>query len=124
LAGGTPIRQGEPAVVVQQTYDLALWVVRKVEKFPRSYRFSVGDRMVARSLDLLETLVEAAYSSDKRSALERANQSVNSLRYLLRLGVDLKLLAGDSQEFAAGRLEEIGRMIGGWRKAAARKAES
>jgi hypothetical protein len=39
-------------------------------------------------------------------------------KFLLRLGVDLKLLAGDSQEFAAGRLEEIGRMIGGWRKAA------
>lgn len=111
-------------MVVQQAYDLALWVVRKVEKFPRSFRFSVGDRMIARSLDLLETLVDAAYSSDKRALLERANRDVNSLRYLLRLGVDLKLLAGDSQEFAAGRLEEIGRMIGGWRKASARKADA
>jgi hypothetical protein len=71
----------------------------------------------------LETLVDAAYSSDKRASLERANRDVNSLRYLLRLGVDLKLLAGDSQEFAAGRLEEIGRMIGGWRRAASRRAE-
>jgi hypothetical protein len=41
LAGGTAGRHGDPAVVVQQEYDLALWVVRKVEKFPRSFRFSV-----------------------------------------------------------------------------------
>lgn len=123
MAGGTPGKGGEPAVVVQHAYDLTLWLVRKVEKFPRSFRFTVGDRVIARSLDLLETLVEAAYSADKRSLLDRANRSVSGLRYLLRLTVDLKLLSGDSQEFAAGRLEEIGRMVGGWRKAAAQRAE-
>jgi hypothetical protein len=109
--------------VAQQAYDLTLWLVRKVEKFPRSFRFSVGDRVIARSLDLLETLVEAAYSADKRALLDRANRSVSGLRYMLRLAVDLKLLSGDSQEFAGGRLEEIGRMVGGWRKAAAQRAE-
>jgi hypothetical protein len=124
LAGRTPGKDGEPAVVVQHSYDLTLWLVHKVEKFPRSFRFSVGDRVIARSLDLLETLVEAAYSADKRALLERANRSVSGLRYLLRLAVDLKLLSGDSQEFAAGRLEEIGRMVGGWRKSAAQRAES
>jgi hypothetical protein len=38
--------------------------------------------------------------------------------------LDLKLLAADAHEFAAGQLEEIGRMIGGWRKAAARRAQT
>lgn len=123
MAGRTLGKNGEPAVVVQQAYDLTLWLVRKVEKFPRSFRFSVGDRVIARSLDLLEALVEAAYSADKRGLLDRANRSVSGLRYLLRLAVDLKLLSGDSQEFAAGRLEEIGRMVGGWRKAAAQRVE-
>jgi len=104
--------------VVERAYDLALWLVRKVEKFPRSFRFSVGDRLVGRALDLLETLTEATYSSDKGAFLDRANREVNSLRLLLRLTVDLKLLAADSHEFAAGKLEEVGRMTGGRRKAA------
>jgi len=34
------------AVVVDKTYDLVLWLVQKVEKFPKSYRFSVGQRLV------------------------------------------------------------------------------
>lgn len=32
----------EPAVVVQKAYDWVLWIVPKVEKFPRSYRFLMG----------------------------------------------------------------------------------
>jgi hypothetical protein len=115
---------GEPAIVVQRTYDLALWLVRKVERFPRSFRFSVGDRVVARALDLLETLTEAAYTSDKAPLLDRANRGLNSLRLLLRMTVDLKLLPSDAHEFAAGQLEEIGRMIGGWRKAVARRNQT
>jgi hypothetical protein len=65
-------RFSEPAVVVLRAYDLALWIVRKVEKFPRSFRFSIGERLIARSLDVLETLVEAASASDKRNLLEPA----------------------------------------------------
>ncbi len=122
MAERTSSNTAEPAVVVQRAYDLTLWLIRKVETFPRSFRFSVGDRVVARSLDILEALTEAAYSSDKGAHLDRANRSVNSLRLLLRLTVELRLLAGGSHEFAAGKLEEIGRMIGGWRKAAARRA--
>ena len=57
------------AVVVGKTYDLVLWLVQKVEKFPKSYRFSVGQRLVDTGLDLLLLLVEAAYRKDKRDAL-------------------------------------------------------
>jgi hypothetical protein len=32
------------AVVVEKTYDLLLWLLPKVEEFPRGFRFSVGDR--------------------------------------------------------------------------------
>jgi hypothetical protein len=39
----------EPAVVVQKAYDWALWIIPKVEKFPKSYRFSIGQSLVAAS---------------------------------------------------------------------------
>ena len=123
MAERTSQNTAEPAIVVQRSYDLALWLVRKVEKFPRSFRFSLGDRVVARSLDLLESLVQSAYAGDKRAALEQAVRNVNSLRLLLRMSADLKLLSLDSHEFASGKLEEVGRMAGGWRKAAARRGD-
>ena len=61
-------------------------------------------------------LVEAAYSSDKRQRLEQANLKTNTLRYLLRLAKDLHLLSLDSYGFAVEKVDEIGRMIGGWKK--------
>ena len=35
----------EPAMVVRKAYDWTLWILPKVEKFPRSYRFSAGDNL-------------------------------------------------------------------------------
>ena len=95
--------------MVEKTYDFLLWLFPKVEKFPRSFRFSVGDRAVALGLDLLQSLVEAAYSAEKTELLQSANRRANGLRYVMRLAKDLRLLTTDSYAFAAGRLEEIGK---------------
>jgi hypothetical protein len=112
--------RGETAVVVEKAYGFLLWLLPKVEKFPRSFRFTVGDRAANVGLDLLLALVEAAYSTDKGELLETSSRKANGLRYLLRLAKDLKLLTLASYGFAARRIEEIGRMIGGRRKSVAR----
>ena len=83
---------------------------------PRSHRFTLGDRIYSQSLDLVTSLTQATFSRDKSRALETASERVNSLRILLRLSQDLKLLSFDSYLHATGRLDEIGRMIGGWRR--------
>jgi hypothetical protein len=106
----------QTAVVVERTYDFLLWLLPKVEKFPRSFRFTVGDRAAGVGLDLLLVLVEAAYTPEKAQLLEAASRHANGLRYLLRLAKDLKLLPLDSYGFGAERLDEIGRMIRGWEK--------
>ena len=82
----------EAPPAVQKTYDFVLWLVKKVENFPRSYRFTVGDRLTITGLELLTTLVEAAYSRRKEPLLETAGQKVNAIRFLLRLAKDLQLL--------------------------------
>lgn len=108
-----------PPIVVQRVYEAALWLIPKAMRFPRAHRFTVGDRIVNHSLDLLETLAAAAYSPQRGPLLERANQRVNGLRFLLRLAKDLKLLSVDAYGHAAELLEEIGRMTGGWQKSLA-----
>ncbi len=114
--------QTELPVVVGRTYDFSLWLIQKVEHFPRSYRFSVGDRLVAAVIDLLLHLVDAAYAREKTTILTEVNGMLNRMRYLLRLAKDLKLFTLDSYGYAAERVEEIGRMAGGWRKASSANA--
>lgn len=105
-------------VAVLKTYDFVLWVVPKVEHFGRAHRFTIGERLTNQALDLLDTLVEAAYTKQKDGLLLRANRQVNGIRYLLRLAKDLKLLGVESYLHGAEQLDEVGRMAGGWLKSA------
>jgi len=109
----------ETPVVVGKAYDFCLWMIQKVENFPRSFRFSVGDRLVATALDIQLRLVDAAYARHKAPILTEVNGMLNRLRYLVRIAKDLKLFSIDAYGHAAERIDEIGRMTGGWKKATA-----
>ena len=114
----------EPAVVVQKAYDWALWIVPKVEKFPKSYRFSIGQSLVTASIELLMNLVDATYQVRNAGSLGAAVREVNRIRYLMRLAKDLRLINLDSHEFAAKAMDEVGRMSGGWLKSARQRHET
>ena len=102
--------------VVTKAYDLALWLLPQLAKFPREHRFTLGDRLEAGSLDVLEALVEASYTRDKRDLLRRANIRLERLRYLARLAKDLRLISLKQYEFAIRSMQSIGVEIGGWAK--------
>ena len=97
-------------------YEASKWICRKVEKLPRSYRFTLGDRMINTSLDLYLLLVEAQYSRDKRRILKQANLELEKLRHLLRLSQELTDLSLKSYHYICAELDQVGRMIGGWWK--------
>ena len=118
-----PVRRTNPdkgaPIAVTKTYDFVMWLLPKVESFPRTHKFTVGERLSASGLDLLTSIVEAAYSPSRAPLLEEANRKVNSTRYLLRLAKDLKLMTAESYAFSAEKVDEIGRMVGGWTKSSA-----
>ena len=65
-----------------------LWLVPTVEKFPRRQKFLLGDRLQATALDVLERLVEATYTRDRRRHLAAANLGIEKLRFLCQLAKD------------------------------------
>lgn len=88
-------------------------------RFQQPFQFRQDQQVLvsgSQSLDLVTALTEATFSRDKARAMETAGERVNSLRILLRLAKDIRLLSFDSYTHATGLLDEIGRMIGGWRK--------
>ena len=106
----------QTAPVLEKTYQFVLWLVPMVDKFPRSQKYLVGDRIQTAAMDVLDHLIEAAYSRDKLALLNRANLQLEKLRYLFRLAFDLKIMDMRRYEISARALDEIGRMVGGWRK--------
>jgi hypothetical protein len=102
-------------------YDFILWMIPKLEKYPRNQKFLLGDRIENLLLDILELLVEAAYSAKKADLLKSANFKLEKLRYLVRLSKDLQLISLKSYEFSARSMNEIGVTIGGWLKYSSRE---
>ena len=100
------------------------WLIPTVEKFPRSQKFLLGDRIQAAALDVLERLIEATYDRDRAGTLRAANLGVEKLRHLVRLAHDLRHLDERRYEHAARELDVIGRQIGAWRKVNAAHAEA
>lgn len=102
--------------VVTKTYDLILWLLPKLAKFPREQRFLLGDRIQNTLLDCLELLIEATYSKEKAEILKNVNLKLEKLRFLVRISKDMHYVNIQGYEFIARSIDEIGRMVGGWLK--------
>src|SRR5438067_1007882 len=94
--------------VIAGTYDLVLWSCRHVAHFPRSCRFTLGERLERRLYDVLDQLLLARYSRDRLPLLRAVNQDLELLRFGFRLAKDLRCLSPDSYGHAARQVNEIG----------------
>lgn len=102
--------------VVEKHYQLILWMLPKMAKFPKDQRFLLADRIEKNLLDILEMLIEAVYSKDKRKILISANLKLDILRFLMRIAKDMKYVSLKGYDFFCQSVLEIGRMVGGWLK--------
>ena len=91
-----------------------LWVIPQLDKFPRTRRFTLGERLESGLLEVLELLTEAAYTRSKEAALRRANLRLEVVRHLWRLAHELEATATRQYEHGAKLIDELGRQIGGW----------
>lgn len=86
--------------------------------FPRLSRYTLGAKIDALFTDLIELTLLAGYASRERKAaiVQDASAKLDSLKFFLQLGWELKAL--DHKKYAAlsAPLTEAGRMLGGWRK--------
>ncbi len=73
--------RNEPPVLLVKWYDVTKWLLGRVDSFPKNQRFIFGQRIADRALNVLEVLVEAAYSHRKMDLLARANRDTHRLSY-------------------------------------------
>jgi hypothetical protein len=108
-------RRTGPAL--EAMFQFIVWLIPTLDKFPRSQRFLLGDRIQNTALDVLERLIEATYSKARERSLADANLGLEKLRFLFRICVELRYLDPRRYEHAARTVDEIGRLVGGWIKA-------
>lgn len=100
--------------VIARAYDLLIWTARHAARFSRAHRFSVGDRMERQVYGVLDGLLRAKFTRDRAGLLRQVNLELEVFRFQLRMARDLKCFSLDSYGHAAGAVNEIGQMVGGW----------
>ncbi len=114
--GGT---SGPPAtpVIALRMKSLLQWVVERVMRFPRERRFTVGDRLIDTSVDVMQNLVEASCKRDKHAELAAASRGLVRARVLLRLAHGLHCVSEAQHRHFAKERDAVGQMPGGWIRA-------
>ena len=86
--------------------------------FPRTERFGIGARIETAFLDVLEWSFACAYlpPEPKVLLLTKTISRLDMLKFFLQLAWESRLIPTEKYTALAEKLEEIGRMLGGWRK--------
>ncbi len=103
-------------VIFQKVYDLILWLYPTVNKFPKSQRFVLGQQIENTVLEILKGIIQANQESNKLLYLKQISVDLDKLRILIRLSKDLKFISIRQYQFAAEKINEIGKILGGWMK--------
>ena len=59
--------------------DSTDWILNTVEKFPKSVRFTIYGRIANITLDVMEGIIEAIYTKERRHILEKINLYIEKL---------------------------------------------
>lgn len=102
---------------VQNCHQLIAWLIPVLDKMPRNRRFTLGEKIETKLIDILALLVEASYKqTGKDKILQKANTQLTVLRHLWRLVYKLKAIAHKQYQYGSQLIVDLGQQIGGWQK--------
>ena len=91
-------------------------IMDRAEGFPKSMRYSLTNRILNYSNDILEIIIEAIYSKEKISKLSRINIILEKLRIYFRICENRNYLSHKQSFRLSAEIDEFGKMIGGWKR--------
>lgn len=106
--------------VFRKMYDLNLTLIRLINKFPKQYKYNIGDKLLNTSLELFKHLftINRVYN-DKQKRVDCIDTFLNEfdmLKVLIRLSNEERLFSIKDSANLALITEDITRQINGWRK--------
>ena len=104
--------------IINQTYEVYKRVIDFNDHLIKRWRYSLGLSLENSILQLLENLIMAktAPKPIKAPYLIKASSQLEICRLKLRLMLELKLVNETKLFQTQAKLQEIGRMLGGWLK--------
>ncbi len=104
--------------IIHKTYELYRELHELQNTIPKMERFTLWVRCEDTTLKILEGLIRVGYlpQETRASKLVTVSAEIDMLRVFLRLCVDVKAITQKKSLPLQEKLDEIGRMLGGWIK--------
>ena len=109
-----PGRDRPPIYTVWE--EVCGWTFDRTASITKNQRFTFGQRIDAITLDILLLVVRAIHTKEKIEYLEEVNLKLEELRVLWRLVQKRDWIRLRQLDFIHFKLDEAGRMVGGWLK--------
>lgn len=103
-------------LAIKRGYDFCKWLLHHTGKFPKSHRFSVAVKLENAILEFIEYTSVANTRQHKLPLLKQADEALLKARLLFRLSYELRFVNFKSYEYGSEKLQELGRLLGGWIK--------
>lgn len=106
-----------PSVLTKAKVTYSLWF-KTLADFPKIYRYALGGKIENYFLDLLELIITSLYlpPDQKYRQLTVAITKLDAVKFFLELAWENKCLVDVKYTALSEALNEIGRMLGGWKK--------
>lgn len=104
--------------IYQKVYDLILYMYPILKRMPKSERHTLSQHIRNSLIDIAKLIVEANKRKNKLPTLYQIDVELEKLRMLIRLAKDLEFISVRRYGIMADKINEIGRMLGGWIKSA------
>lgn len=105
-------------IIFTRTYDFLTWLLPVCEKFPRSQRFVVTQRLQSASLNFQELIIEAnnQRGSLRAEKLRAADAELRKVRLYLRMCEKWEWIHEGQYQHVSNMINDIGKLLGGWLK--------
>ncbi len=107
--------------IYSDAYNLTLTLLQRTRSFPKHYRPILARKIEETSVNLAMNLRKMALTSQQHSVkgalVLKASSDIDDLKFLLQLCRDLKLMSAGSFGTISEAVNEIGRQIGGLKRA-------
>ncbi|KKR52884.1 MAG: hypothetical protein UT90_C0018G0004 [Parcubacteria group bacterium GW2011_GWA1_40_21] len=106
-----------PAVLVKARESYSLWF-KIIADFPKIYRQNLGGKIEGYFLELLENIFVSLYLSgdQKLRRLVICISKLDGVKFFLQLAWENKCIPNEKYTALSAHLDEVGRMLGGWKK--------
>ena len=114
-----------PTVLTRVKESYALWF-KTFADFPKIYRYNLGGKIEECFLILLDNIFSSLYlpKNEKVEKLALAIIKLDSLKFFLQLAWENKCLSNQKYSELSEKLNEVGKMLGGWKRGLENRANT